>query len=389
MILIALVSGVGMLMVENWKVPRERPYYEDKLAATDLAQEAFNQVKSARMKVREIDPEFDLLETGLLGINTSSVTSVHGVLPSKQTSCNPNFAAVVVDMLKRAGVKRGDVVGVGFSGSFPALNICTLAALQTLEADPVIISSGAASEWGANLPELLWIDMEKLLHKEPNPEAEPDFKVGDTPFEFDGVFNYRSIGVSIGGENDQGENLSPEGMVAIEEGILRCELPIISGATFEEAVDARIEAIEGYAGRRGIKAYINVGGGAVSSGKAIGKKLFDEGLNLRPPVRMPEEVDGVMPRLSKQGVPVIHLVNVVTLAERFGLPVVPQPEFREVVEPGQGAVFKGMDYNKPLVVGVLVVIVASLFGFIRSDVGFRLLQGGHSRKQQGHPEPMV
>lgn len=389
MILIALLSGVGMLMVENWKVPRQRPYYQAKLDAADLAQSAFSLVKSARMKVKEIDPEFDLLETGLLGINTSPVTSVHGVLPSKQTSLNANFAAVVVEMLKEAGVKEGDVVGVGLSGSFPALNICTLAALQTLKADPVVISSGAASEWGANLPELLWIDMEKLLHKEANPEEEPDFMVGDTPFEFDGVLNFRSIGVSVGGENDQGENLSPEGMVAIEEAILRCELPIISGTTFQEAVDARIDAIDNYAGRRGVKAYINVGGGAVSSGKAIGKKLFNEGLNLRPPVRMPDEVDGVMPRLSKQGVPVIHLVNVVTLAERYGLPVVPQPEFRETVEPGQGAVFKGMDYNRPLVVGVLVAIIASLFGFIRSDVGFRLLQGGHSRKQQGHPEPMV
>ena len=51
--------------------------------------------------------------------------------------------------------------------------------------------------------------------------------------------------------------------------------------------------------------------------------------------------------------------------------------------------FEGVDYNKPLAFGILVVIIASLFGFIRSDIGFRLLQGGHARKQAGHPEPMV
>jgi hypothetical protein len=106
-------------------------------------------------------------------------------------------------------------------------------------------------------------------------------------------------------------------------------------------------------------------------------------------VRMPPELDGVMPRLSKQGIPVINLVQIVDLAERFGLPVVPTPDQRDLIEPGQGAVFEGVDYNKGLAVGVLVTIIASLFGFIRSDIGFRLLQGGHTRKQPGHPEPMV
>jgi len=370
LILIALLSCVGMLVVENWKQPRERPYAGEKLAAAELAQEAFKKVKQLRMRIKEIDPEFDPLETGLIGVNMSPVTSVNGVLPSKQTSCNPNFAAVVVDMLKRAGVKEGDVVGLGLSGSFPALNICSIAAVETLKAKPVIISSGAASQWGANLPELLWIDMEKALHDE-------------------GIFQHRSIAASIGGDEDRGRNLSPEGVVAIRTAIERCELPLIEAETFAEAVDIRIRMMDDAAERRGIKAYINVGGGAVSAGTNVGKKLFDEGLNLRPPPRLPEDLDGVMPRLSVEGVPQINLVQIVDLAERYGLPVAPGPEQRDLVDPGQGAVFAGVDYNRPLVIGVLVMIIASLFGFIRSDIGFRLLQGGHKHKSSGHPEPMV
>ena len=35
-------------------------------------------------------------------------------------------------MLKEAGVQEGDVVAVGLSGSFPALNICTYAACDVL-----------------------------------------------------------------------------------------------------------------------------------------------------------------------------------------------------------------------------------------------------------------
>ncbi len=370
MILIALMSAIGMLMVEQLREPRQQPYYQDKLDAAELAQRAFEDIKKLRQRVEEIDPEFDPLETGLIGVNTSSVTSVHGVLPSKQTAANPNFAAVVVDMLKRAGVKEGDYVGLGLSGSFPSLNICSIVAVEAIGAEPIIISSGAASEWGANLPELLWIDMEKHLYDQ-------------------GIIEKRSIAASMGGEEDRAKNLTADGKVDIEEAIERCELPLIAAKDFAGAVDARMDLIRDKAARQGIKCYINVGGGAVSAGTSVGKKVFDEGLNLRPPVRMPTDLDGVMPRLSNQGVPVINLVQIVDLAERFGLPAPPAPEFRELIEPGHGAVFVREDYNRPLAIGVLVVIVASLFGFIRSDVGFRLLQGGHSNKPSGHPEPMV
>lgn len=373
LMLIALLSAVGMLMVEQFKVTQQRPFFDQKIAATQTAELAFNEIKKQRMKVKEIDPDYDPLETGLIGINMSVITSVNGVLPSKQASANPNFAAVLVDMLMRAGVKEGDMVGVGLSGSFPALNVCTIAAIETLGATPLIISSGAASQWGANLPEFMWIDMEKLLYDQ-------------------GIIEHRSLAASIGGDEDSGKNLSPEGIAAIQAAIERCDLQMIMAPDFTGAVDERIKLMRDAAGRLPIKAYVNVGGGAVSAGTSIGKKLFDAGLNMRPPIRMPPELDGVMPRLSKLGVPVINVIDIVSLAERYGLPGVPDPNnptMRESFEPGQGAVFAGQDYNKLLVVGVLVAIVASLFGFIRSDIGFRLLQGGHTRKQVGHPEPMV
>lgn len=372
LILIAILAAIGMLMVEQLRVMRQRPYYEEKLTAAQLAQQAFDAVKSRRMRILEIDPEHDPNETGLIGVNMSSITSVNGVLPSKQTSVNPNFAAVVVDMLKRAGVKEGDVVGLGLSGSFPALNICSIAAVETLGAKPVIISSGAASQWGANLSDFLWVEMEKELYDQ-------------------GVFEHRSVAVSIGGDEDRGDNLQPDGRTDILAAFERAELTdkMINAPDFTAAIDRRMEIMRKEADRQSIMCYINVGGGAVSAGTSVGKKMFDEGLNMRPPLRMPADLDGVMPRMSKLGVPVIHLVQVVDLAERYGLPVVPQPDQRELLQPGKGAVFQGVDYNKPLAAGVLVAIVAALFGFIRSDIGFRLLQGGHQRKAAGHPEPMV
>ena len=130
------------------------------------------------------------------------VTSVLGHLSAKQTSTNPNFAAVLVEMLKEAGVQQGDVVAVGVSGSFPALNICTYAALESLGARPLVISSASASQWGANVPQLMWPDMEHLLLRQK--------RVDEEGKELPPVFSIKSIATSIGGNNDEGEGLTEE-----------------------------------------------------------------------------------------------------------------------------------------------------------------------------------
>ena len=46
---------------------------------------------------------------------------------------------------------------------------------------------------------------------------------------------------------------------------------------------------------------------------------------------------------------------------------------------GEGGVFDGIDYSKPLVIGVLAFILLSLYGFIRTDVGFRILRASQAR----------
>ena len=76
---------------------------------------------------------------------TNSVTSLPGKLANKQMTVNPNFAAAIVQMRKDAGVEKGDFVAVGVSGSFPAFNVCTYTALETLRARPIVIGSGASS----------------------------------------------------------------------------------------------------------------------------------------------------------------------------------------------------------------------------------------------------
>src|SRR5210317_1920655 len=101
-------------------------------------------------------------------------------------------------MLKEVRLKENDVVAVAFTGSFPGLNIAVLAALQTLNLYPLIITSIGASNWGANDPYFTWLDMERELYNAQ-------------------IFKYRSIAASIGGGLDRGRGLSPEGRKLIKD----------------------------------------------------------------------------------------------------------------------------------------------------------------------------
>ena len=59
--------------------------------------------------------------------NAPFVTNT-GSLEAKRTTLNPNWAAVVVQLLFDAGVERGGTIAIGVSGSFPALNLAAFSA---------------------------------------------------------------------------------------------------------------------------------------------------------------------------------------------------------------------------------------------------------------------
>ena len=111
------------------------------------------------------DLESDINDTGLIGMENSIITTSIGHLRAKRTSTNPNLAGLVVYFLNDCGVKRGDVIAVGASSSFPALVVATLAAAKALGLKPLVISSLGASQWGANDPDFHWLKMWGCLQK--------------------------------------------------------------------------------------------------------------------------------------------------------------------------------------------------------------------------------
>ena len=185
---LAVISLAGLLMVESMLREDTKADFGNMAAAAEQTDQAFRFVGGLRRKIQRVDADVDPQESGLIGVSSSPVTSLSGHLPAKQTSINPNWAAVILRMLREVGVKEGDVVAVAVSGSFPALNLATYAAIEQLGAEPLVIVSGSASQWGANVPGLTWVDMSRELR-----EA--------------GITKTVEVAASLGGAEDRGLRL--------------------------------------------------------------------------------------------------------------------------------------------------------------------------------------
>lgn len=367
MLLIAMVAVSAFLAVEKFQVSTRQRNYSEKLAASRLALEAFNAIKSEKIsRGIGIDPEADPQQTGLIGRSVTPVTSNTGYISAKRLSVNPNFAALVVHWLSRAGVSKGDVVAVGASGSFPALCVATFAAVQAMDLTPIVIASASASEWGANDPSFMWLDMEKALFDKR-------------------IFGFRSVAASRGGIEDYGFGMSEEGRKLIDQGIERAGVDKIDAKNLADGIDQRMQLFDAKAGNKPIKVYVNVGGGTASVGTHVGKKQFKPGLNMEPP-RGADLADSVMLRFAERGVPVVHLTSLEALAKQYAFPSEP----KGIPRVGEGKVFVREEYNRWIAGGGLVAVLAAMLAFIRLDVGARILQGVWRRKDRARqPEQMV
>lgn len=334
MIALALLAVLILSLVEAFPQRVERGGYALRLAASRTAARAFEVIREER-KARglAIDPLIDPARTGLLGAKATIVTTATGSLSSKRTSANPNFAAVLVEYLSRLEVSEGDLIAVGYSGSFPALNVAVLAALQAMKLESVIIASATASDYGANLPSFMWLDMEAALRKQK-------------------VFTQGSVAASVGGIEDQALGLTAAGRNLVIEAIQRNHVPLLAVDSFQDSLEQRMDRYFVEAKGRPFSVYVNVGGGAVSVGRSRGKSLTRPGIN-RPGPRL--EVDSIVGRFLERGIPVIHLSQIKPLAAQFGLPVDP-------VEPlvvGRGEVFQQTEPNQlTALIGLLILLAA-------------------------------
>lgn len=346
LIVLTIFSVALFYIAEQTAEPERQPHFDKKLAAAQLALVAGQAIKNqAEVLGIKLDPQNDPFSTGLIGQENTLITSDRGVVTSKILSTNPNYAAAFVDMLMKAKVKKHNIVAIGMTGSFPGWNISFLAACAALELKPIIISSVGASDWGANVPALTWLDMETLLNQK-------------------GILKFKSAAASIGGGSDNGRGLSPEGRDLIKEAIKRNNVHLIAEPTLEDNINKRMQVYQEESKGKPIACYINIGGGVASVGGSQNARLIPPGLTLLLGVKN-FPVRAVINQMAEQGMPVINLLEVEKIAQKFNLPT---EIGEEAAKLGEGALFFKDRYSVSSTIMLTLILAIVVFIMIRIDI---------------------
>ena len=335
LVVLAIISIIAYSIAFFSRMEFVSNTYDIKINAAMKMQESMKMLKNIRMeKGVFIDIENDPNETGLVGSQFSLITTDEGDLDAKLTTLDPNFAAAMVELLTRANLTSGDTIALMLTGSMPGANMAMLIACKAMDIYPFIISSIGASQWGANDPEMTWLDMERILFEQ-------------------GYISSRSIAASIGGRNDRGRLLSPKGRELIRYNIENNKLPLISGKGLEDNVNKRME----YFGAHNYKAVVNIGGGVASLGTSFNLRLIKPGIVYRKDIEKISRGDGIegaVVKFSKQNIPLIHILNIQKLTDELGMKYAPIP----IPEIGEGSLYAIEKYD--LKITVLSLIIVSL-----------------------------
>lgn len=246
----------------------------------------------------------DLEGTYLIGPEFSPLVTTMGYPDVKRTTLSPDSAALMVRLFTEAGLRKGDVVGVGTSGSFPGYLVAALCAAEEMGLEVRLVASLGASMYGATRPELSILTILSLLRQ-------------------DG-FHFEVVAVSPGGDGDQGKGAF-EGLVYDGTGQLSRSLLHASGFPVldEKDLESNIRKRKALLGR--IACFVNIGGAEPNVGKGAEILGLAPGLVSRRR-NLPLQADrGLVFAYLAEGVPVVNLLQVRKLASRYGIPFDPSP----------------------------------------------------------------
>ena len=341
------VLAIALLCLVEYSSYRiEASHAEQMKRANDLARKCREQIKAERQRRGcPVHALFDPTRSGLLGVAMSPLTSKPADLEAKQISLHPQLPSVAVDLLQQAGIQRGDTVAVGWTGSFPAMNVALAAAIEAMELKPIAVASVTASQYGANEEAYTWLDMEAGLFASK-------------------LIHFRSQMATPGGPADRCAGMGEEVLALVQSVAARNRVPLVCAKRLQDSISKRVQFVDERSGKSRVAAYINVGGGTASCG---GRDcVFPAGLTSSPPSRQAIEIpDCVMQRFADRQVPVIHLGNVKSLARRYSLSVDPQSWDSDT----QLNVAAGP--HRGLATVALVMLGGLLWAFIRHDIGSR------------------
>lgn len=276
---------------------------------------------------------------GLLGEEYSEITTTLGSLEAKKISLNPQFAALTVKFLNDADIDSTKIVGIILSGSFPGIAISVLAALQTLKINAIIMSSLGASSYGANNPEATWLDIENWLN-------------------IYGGMKYKSVLVSLGGDNDTGEGLSDTGIEIMKNAITRTQRTLYVPNSLRESIEKHVQILI----KNNVDLLINIGGTHASLGECIHNTTIPNGY-ISKLNTCNDSLRGIMFRFSELGKPIIHFLNIKNLAIKNGIPFDYDPESK--IPPS--LCYSGKYEIIPIIISLVVVFLLLFLNYYKRN----------------------
>lgn len=351
-IVASIVSLAAFASVQIFPPQNAAPYSAEMLEAAQIMERAISVIGSycysAGIGINEtVDPN----RTGLIGAEISPIATTLGNLEAKRTTTNPNFAAMVVQLLEKAGVSTDDTVAIGCSASFPALMIATLAATKAMKVYPILIISLGSSSYGATNPDFNLLHIyEILLNKN--------------------IFKIQPAAISLGGDRDIGRDFEPGVREKLLRQIHHSRIPFIFEDDFQKNIAQRMQIFLGDSEKRKISAFINIGGSYANIGTSELVLKLKPGINEE--MQIPPKVErGVLFEMAARNITTIHLLFVRGLALQYGLPwdPIPLPKVGEFVSYiGQSS------FNSQflIIAGVYFVVLIALliYGIYLELIGF-------------------
>ncbi len=298
--LAVLLAGAGLTAANETKA--RNAYADAQFAAAEQMTRAMDFLRAYVRREGIAMEADDLNQTGLVGPEWTELTTSLGHLEAKRTALQPDFAALMVKYYRQLGLRPGDTVACGMSGSFPGLCIAAVAAANQMGLRMEVIASYGASMYGATRPELSVVRMLNLCK-----EA--------------GLLQFELLAASPGGDFDQGASvLYPNSREVIFALAQADGVPMIDEPDIPRSVQRRL-ALYG----DDVACFVNVGGASANVGTSSYTLSFPNGLTTDPP-RIPLDADrGMVFEYAARGKPIIHLLNIRGLAQEHGIAIDPVP----------------------------------------------------------------
>jgi poly-gamma-glutamate system protein len=327
LLLVFLILLIGtVISLSFFRKQRPLAYAETMNKSVELTKNMFTVIQQLKLDRNIIsDTHSNIPYNFMIGDEWSEITTTLGSLEAKEISANPEFSALMVRLMLESGLSAGDRVGVIMSGSFPSLAISALAAIQTIGAEAVVMSSVGSSTYGANQPGATWLDMASALRRH--------------------GLSFNTVLVSIGAGDDAGKGLSDEGFSIVRNAAYKNKVELYIPLTLLESINKRVEIFK----NENISLLINIGGNETALGNCAQSLSIPNGLNTTLSA-CTDANRGLITRMNELGIPFINMLDIKDLASRYGLDISPGASYSE-----SNTLYNSTTTNKP-VIGIILAI---------------------------------